>query len=139
MAISFYQGEEVDPHQAWALSGSNAEGVAKEGNDMKGLERLASHYGFSSEYAENLSVEKLEYLLSKHVLVVLNIKAHNTGSATHAILATGYDRIRGVIFVSDPANVLTEMTFNELNSRWSAHLSPPYGMSYRSGFILYPK
>ena len=107
---------------------------------MQGLERIAHFYGYKSEYATHMTISDIEFLLSKGILVVLNIKVKPDGSATHAFLVTGYDKKRELFFINDPANNMNKIfKYSDLKTRWSAYLSSPRGMSHRSGFIIYPK
>lgn len=140
MAISHYEGFDkrpLDKEMIWKMSETDENDVLNYGNDMNGLERISKHYGYKSKYAENLNFYDLEFLLSKGILVVVNIKAKKTGSATHAVLLTGYDRIKKAFYINDPAKAdNNEMSYADLDSRWSANLSYPAGMSTRSGFII---
>jgi len=143
MAISYYEklnNKPLDTETVWEISGTDENTVYKYGNDMGGLERIASYYGYKSEYAEYMTINDLESLLSKGILVVLNIKVNKNESATHALLVTGYDKNDSIFYINDPANGLNKVfEYSDLKSRWSAFLSSPRGMSYRSGFIIYPK
>jgi len=124
---------------AWKISESDETKVHTVGNDMDALLRLAHHYGFNGEYADRLSIPEVEYLVSRHIFVVLNIRAQDTGDATHAVLLTGYDNAKQVLFVRDPAGLLDVVPYEVLERRWSASLSSPRGLSIRSGFLLYPR
>lgn len=143
MAISHYEGldkKPLDKEMIWKMSETDEDTVLKYGNDMKGLERITKHYGYKSKFIDNLTFNELECLLSKSVLIIVNIKANKTGSATHAILLTGFDKVKKIFYINDPANEDNkEMSYDDLDSIWSANLSNPPGMSYRSGFIIYPK
>ncbi len=147
MAISHYKGlddKPLDKEAVWKISETDEKTVRTLGNDMKGLERIANYYGFKSEYVEYLTFFDLEFLLSKGILVLINIRVYKSEYTTHAVLVTGYDRTKEVFYVNDPAdNGLYsggyELIYSDLDSRWSAYLSSPRGMSYRSGFIIYPK
>lgn len=140
MAISYYEDgtTAIDKDSAWQISGIDRETVRKMGNDMAGLERLAAHFGYESEYGNRLSISTLEFLLSQNALIVLNIRASRTGRQTHAVLATGYNRMRETLYINDPGDSPKEMSYADLEARWSAYLSNPRGMSRRSGFVIYP-
>ncbi len=140
MAISYYEKLPfpISKNTAWDISGTRIDAVTRYGNDMNGLKKIADHYRYKSEYANNLSIETLEYLLSKNVLVVLNIKAKDQGPGSHAVLATGYSKPDSKIYISDPDGRIKEFDYKHLERRWSASLSDPPGMSFRSGFIIYP-
>jgi ABC-type bacteriocin/lantibiotic exporter with double-glycine peptidase domain len=140
MAISYYEDgtTAIDKDSAWQISGIDRETVRKMGNDMAGLERLATHFGYESEYGNRLSISTLEFLLSQNALIVLNIRASRTGRQTHAVLATGYNRTRETLYINDPGDSPKEMSYADLEARWSAYLSNPRGMSRRSGFVVYP-
>lgn len=141
MAISHFRPGEplLDKDQVWDLSGTAKFTVLREGNDMAGLERIAKHYGFKSEYLASTNIPTLEYLLSKGALVVLNIQRSRTGRGSHALLATGYDKTKRTIFVNDPAGRESAFGYDELNARWSANLSEPRGPSTKSVFVIYPE
>ena len=142
MALSYFDNRwkcPIDKNTAWILSGSNKNRVISTGNDMDGLKRLANHFGYFGEYEDKMSIRKLELLLSKNILVIINIRAFETGKKTHALLAEGYSNVKKVLFVADPSNLTTKISFSDLKKRWSAFLSEPYGMSHRSGFLVYPK
>jgi len=140
MAISYYEKLTfpISKNAAWDISGTRIDVAKRYGNDMNGFKKIADHYRYKSEYATNLNIETLEYLLSENVLVVLNIKAKDEGPGTHAVLATGYNRPDRKIYVSDSAGLIKEFDYKHLERRWSANLSDPPGMSFRSGFIIYP-
>jgi hypothetical protein len=104
---------------------------------MWGLERLAKHYGCVGEFMSNLTLPQLEYILSRDVLAVLNIRVSATMS--HAILATGYNRDDEFLYVADPASVRRVMRYGELGKRWLADLSSPAGLAIRSAFLIFPK
>lgn len=141
MAISYYGGFQppLDKEEAWTISKIDKAMVKRFGNDMNGLERLANHFGFTGEYANQLSIEVLEYLLSKNLLVVLNVRPDPNQKYSHAVLLVGYDRANQVLFIEDPNNLWNQLGYKDLEERWSAFLSSPFGMSYRSAFIIYPK
>ena len=142
MAISYHEklSTPIKKDTAWAISGTSIDLVKDGGNDMTGLKKIADYYGYKSEYATNLSIEKLEYLLSENALVVLNIKENDdgTGGNTHAVLATGYNKTDGKIYIKDPAGRIREFDYKQLERRWSAGLGNPRGMSYKSAYIIYP-
>jgi predicted double-glycine peptidase len=140
MAITYYEGRmanPIDKETAWANSGTDIQTVRTRGNDMYGLERLANHYGYVGEFLSNLTIPQLEYILSRNVLAVLNIKV--TPATSHAILATGYDSDGELLYFADPASVRRVMKYSELENRWSATLSSPPGLAIRSGFLIFPK
>lgn len=141
MAISYFAepNPPINKDTAFAISGSNINTIQTAGNDMAGLKNIANHYGYKSEYLNNMSIEMLENLLAAKALIVLNIKAGDTGSATHAVLATGYNKNLRKIYINDPAQRISEFDYTYLESRWSAALSNPASMSIRSGFIIYPE
>ena len=107
---------------------------------MEGLKNIANYYGYKSEYIEHMKISDIEYLLSKGILVMLNVKVNKQGSATHALLVIGYDKNKKIFYINDPSNRQNKVfEYSDLKTRWSAALSSPMGMSYRSGFIIYPK
>lgn len=140
MAISYFDKltTPINKDTAFKISGSSIDTIHNAGNDMGGLKNIANYYGYKSEYVANMSLDMLENLLAANALIVLNIKAGDTGSATHAVLATGYNKNLRKIYVNDPLLRIAEFDYTYLESRWSADLSNPSGMSYKSGFVIYP-
>lgn len=139
MAISYYEGLKIplDKETVWKISGTEETCVYQYGNDMEGLKRIADFYGYQSEYVENMDISEIEDLLSKGILVMLNVENANF---THAILAIGYDHHQKRLFINDPADRQnTAIKYSDLETHWSAHLSSPRGKSFRSGFLIYPK
>ena len=143
MVISYYEKlkcKPLDKEIVWKISGTDERAVSKDGNDMKGLTRIADHYGYKSEYCEHMQIDDLEHLLAKGIPVILNIKASQRGLATHAVLVIGYDKNKKIFYINDPVDRKKKiLKYSDLESRWMAHLSSPYGMSYQSGFVVYPK
>lgn len=143
MAISYYENlndKPLDQETVWKISGTDENTVYKYGNDMKGLKNIADHYGYKSEYAEHMKITDIQHLLSKGILVMLNIKFKMKDSATHAVLVIGYDKNKKIFYINDPANrQIKVLEYSDLETRWSAYLSSPRGQSHRSGFIVYPK
>ncbi len=142
MVISYFEGRNNDPldkEEVWKISGTSELVVHTVGNDMAGLSQIAKHYGYRSEYAQGVTLEQLEYLLSKGIPVMVNIRPDPMKSATHALLIVGYDRNSRLFYLNDPSLVFNVMTFDAFEARWFAYLSSPLGMSRRSVFIVYPK
>ncbi len=144
MAVSHYKGlysTPLDKEAIWKLSGADFNIIRTKGNDMSALERITKHYGYQSEFAENLTFHDLEFLLSKGILIVINFRPSLIWNNTHAVLVTGYDRSLKSFYVNDPINNSpnTLFSYSDLKSRWSAWLGKPRINSYHSGFIIYPK
>jgi uncharacterized protein YvpB len=143
MVISYYERLKDDPlnkDTVWNISGSDESMIKRYGNDMDGLKRIADHYGYKSKYLEYMELSDVEQFLSKGTPVTLNILFNKQASATHAILVIGYNKNRRIFYINDPSNEQNKiLEYSDLESRWSAHLTSPRGMSYRSGFIVYPK
>ncbi len=144
MAISYFENRNnnpLDKDEVWEISKTSKSAVHCCGNDMDGLKRIADHYGYESEYTEDLSVCELEYLLSRGILTVINLKQKVDSNATHAFLLVGYDRVNKYFYVNDPGDTTggAEISYSRLQSLWSAYLSSPSGMSNKSGFIIYPR
>lgn len=143
MVISYYERPKdapLDVEIVWKISGTNKAMVNRYGNDMEGVKRVAVHYGYKSKYLDHMKLSDVEHFLSKGIPVMLNVLKDKGGSATHAILITGYNKWKRIFYVNDPANEQNKILgYSDLESRWSAPLSSPRGMSYRSGFIVYPK
>lgn len=142
MAISYYEQLKENPlHEEtiWKLSGTDKATVARAGNDMEGLNRIAIHYGYKSEYIEHMEFSDVERFLAHGIPVMLNVKSKQS-SATHAILVIGYDKQKEIFYINDPAQSQYKIVkYSDLESQWSAHLSSPWKTSYRSGFVVYPK
>lgn len=143
MAISYYKhlkDKPLDKETVWQISNSDENMIYRYGNDMKGLERIVKYYGYRGKYVDYMKLGDLEGMLAKGILVVLNIKVQADSSATHAVLVTGYDKSKKILYINDPAHSGNKsIKYSDLKARWAAHLSFPRGMSYRSGFIIYPK
>jgi hypothetical protein len=144
MAISHFEGLDLTPldqDAVFALSGADINTLRNIGNDMRALARITNHYGYQSEYASNMTFHDLEFLLSKGILVVINIKRNVLDSYSHAVLLTGYDRVQKVFYFNDPAtrNPGSKLSYSDLDRQWFAQLSSPSGLSINSGFIIYPK
>ena len=143
MAISYYEQLKDAPlnkDKVWNISGTDEAMIKQYGNDMDGLKRIADHYGYKSKYLEYMEVSDVERFLSDGIPVMLNILFSKQSSVTHAILVVGYNKNRRIFYINDPANDQNKIVeYSDLESRWSAHLSSPRGMSHRSGFIVYPK
>jgi dienelactone hydrolase/predicted double-glycine peptidase len=142
MAISYFENldKPLDKDIVWKILGSDKNDIHQYGNDMDGLKRIADHYGFKSEFKDNMEIFDIEKLLSQKSLVVLNISVSNNSSAIHALLVTGYDKNKKIFYVNDPANKQNkEMKYSDLQDRWKAHLYSLRGNSFHSGFIIYPK
>jgi len=140
MALSYYRGDSmalIDKDFAWTVSRANKETVRKIGNDMESLGKLASYFGFSSEFCTDLTIDQIEFLLSRGILCILNIRTKGSFSEAHAVLAIGYDKIDKKIFVNDPANMIKEISYKDLEENWLVVLSKPYGFARNSVFILY--
>ena len=128
----------LDKETVWKISGTDENAVYQYGNDMDGLKRIADHYGFESEYIENMQIADVENFLSRGTLVVLNVGKKNEG--THALLVIGYDKNKKLFYINDPANEKNKvLKYSDLKNMWFAHLSSPRRKSYRSGFVVYPK
>lgn len=141
MALSYYENLKdapLDKETVWNISGSDGNTVRQNGNDMEGLKRIAIHYGYESEYIENMDISNIELLLYKGIPVMLNITT--ISPATHAILVTGYDKSKRILYINDPSDRQRRiLEYSDLEARWLASLSAPKGMSHRSGFVIYPK
>jgi uncharacterized protein YvpB len=142
MIISYYENLEdnpIDSETVWKISGTNEYMALNYGANMESLKNIADHYGYRSEYIENMKISDVEYLLSQKIPVMLNIK-NEIGSTTHALLVIGYDKNKKIFYINDPGNRCNKIfKYSDLETRWESHLSSPMGMSYRSGFVVYPK
>jgi len=143
MVISYYENLDhnpLDKETVWNISGIDEQAICTNGNDMEGLQRIADHYGYKSKFVEGMEIADIERLLSEGIPIMLNIKWKKASPQTHAILAIGYDKKKKILYINDPATRENNtLEYADLEARWSAHLNSPYGMSYRSGFIVYSK
>ena len=140
MAISHFEGHLLDKDTAWKISGTEKQAVFQYGNDMDGLKRLATHYGYRSEFKDMMTIRNLEDLLSQQALIVINVRANPDEPASHSVLVKGFDRDLETFYINDPADPQkTSIPYSDLLTHWSAYLSSPQGLSNRSGFIVYPK
>jgi uncharacterized protein YvpB len=142
MVISYYEHlqEPLDKEVVWHISGTDEAVISQYGNDMEGLQRISTHYGYQSQYMEHMEISDIKKFLADGVPLVLNITVSKQSSATHAVLVIGYDDYKKLFYINDPANIKTRaLTYSDLEDRWSAYLSSPRGMSYRSVFVIYPK
>ena len=62
MVISYYEklDRPLDKETVWQISGTDENVVYQYGNDMDGLKRIADHYGYESEYIENMQIEDID-------------------------------------------------------------------------------
>jgi hypothetical protein len=142
MAITHYEGRDdrpLDKEETWRLSGSDETAVATRGNDIAGLRRIADHYGYESEFCQNLGFDELRGLLARGILAVIFIKLDEEGLRTHAVLVTGYDSGRRVFFVNDPSTGPGDLGSGFLEANWRAWLSEPRIEARRAAFIVYPR
>ena len=139
MAISYFENlhdNPLDKESIWQLSGMDENVAYQYGNDMDGLKKVATHFGYKSEFRDQMTISNLEQLLSKKALIVLNVRKKPT--ETHAVLVSGYDRNQQVLFINDPANPdKTRVKYTNLIPLWIAHLSSPRGLFQQSGFIIW--
>lgn len=143
MVISHYEHLNEPPLNkeiVWNISGTDEAIVHQFGNDMEGLQRIATHYGYRANYIEYMQVSDVERFLDRGMPVMLNITVSKESTATHAVLVIGYNKRENIFYINDPADRQnTSIRYSDLEDRWSAYLSFPRGMSHHSGFIVYPK
>lgn len=140
MAISHFAGHLLDKNTAWKISGTEKQAVLKYGNNMDGLKKIATHYGYKSEFRDLMTIRDLEDLLTQKALIVINVRANPNVPASHSVLVTGFDRDPETFYINDPADPQkTSISYSDLLSLWSTYLSSPARLSEQSGFIIYPK
>ncbi len=138
MAIKYATNNEVilSEEEVWHLTGTKIEAAQKFGNDMKGLGRVCKKYSVKYKFLNKMNIDVLQYYLAHQNSVILNIRPDPEQNYTHALLAVGYDKNDRTIYVNDPANVVTQYSYDELNMRWDAWLYRPNIHSEQSGFII---
>lgn len=145
MVISYFSNKTLDKDKVWDISGLNISNIKNYGNDMNGLKKVADFYGYESIFKESMSISDLEHLIYSGIPVIINILQKKNLQLTHAVVLVGYDKKRGVFFVNDPAEFIIgkEINYNKLNDLWTASVkginATNYNISYKSGFIIYPK
>lgn len=141
MAISHFEGRLLDKETVWKISGTDEQAIYRYGNDMDGLKKITSHYGYQGEFKDQLTIRDLERLLTQKALIVINIRANpDETSSSHAVLVAGFDKDLEMLYINDPADhQKTSIPYSDLLSHWSAYLSSPPGLFEKSGFIIYPK
>ena len=140
MALSFYEERifhPIDKDNAWEISRTNRRLVRTLGNDVYGFSRLIRFYGYEGELVNRLGLNRLRTLLSNGVLVVMLIQPNPERINTHAVLAHGYDDDKRVLYVRDPANSHTQISYDELDGCWRAFLARPLGYTVNGGFLIY--
>ena len=138
MAIKYATNNELilSEEETWKLSGTKIEAARKSGNDMKGLGRVCKKYSVKYNFLNKMNIDVLQYYLANQNPVILNIRPDPEQNYTHALLAVGYDKNARTIYVNDPADVVTQYSYDELILRWDAWLYRPNIHSEQSGFII---
>ncbi len=138
MAIKYATNNEVilSEEEVWHLTGTKIEAAQKFGNDMKGLGRVCKKYSVKYKFLNKMNIDVIQYYLAHQNPVILNIRPDPNQNYTHALLAVGYDKNARTIYVNDPANVVSQYSYDELNKRWDAWLYRPNIHSEQSGFII---
>lgn len=136
MVMSYYDKTRYIKSNVWKASGSLISDIRQYGNDMSGLKRAAKSYGFTQYEFTMLDTDKVKYLLSKGIPVIVNVRNFFKNSS-HAVVINGYDN--EAFFIKDPAYGDLQKSYQFFNSRWFADLSSPRGKISRSAFIVYPK
>ena len=145
MIISYFSNEILDKDKAWNISGLNIADIKNYGNDMDGLKNISDFYSYESVFKESLSIHDLEQLISNGIPVIINVLQKENLQQTHAVVVIGYDKKKKTFFINDPAKSIigNEISYENLNDLWLASIkglgAEKYHMSYRSGFIIYPK
>ena len=145
MIISYFSNEILDKDKAWNISGLNIADIKNYGNDMNGLKNISDFYSYESAFKESLSIHDLEQLISNGIPIIINVLQKENSQQTHAVVVIGYDKKKKTFFINDPAKSIigNEISYENLNNLWLASIkglgAEKYYMSYRSGFIIYPK
>ncbi len=137
MVMSYYDQKEYDKNLVWDKSGSSVADVTMNcGNDMSGLRKAAEYFGFKkNEFAQNLSIDELKYLVANDIPVVVNIR-NFWSSSFHAVVVSGYDEAG--FNISDPLGRKYHISYNKFLSHWYANLcTPARGEFRKSAFIIY--
>ena len=138
MAITFVTNDKIvlSEEECWNYTGTKIESVRKYGNDMNGLGKVCKKFSLKYKFINKMNIDVLQYYLANQNPVILNIRPDPTQNYTHAVLAIGYDKTNKVIYVNDPAKLITQYSYDELIERWDAWLYKPTIHSEQSGFII---
>lgn len=140
MIISEYEGlhdKPLNKDDVWNLSGSSISTIRTLGNDLDGLRKICTRYGYKYEFIQDLKNEEVEYLLSKGVFLVAFIRVNDTN--THAIVLTGYSKKARLFYVNDPAGGKTQIPYPIMDIYWNALLSHPRIATHRGALVVFPK
>lgn len=139
MVISYYEHQMLDKDKVWLISGSNVQDVKNYGNDMDGLKKVADHYGYKSEFKENLSLTDLGKYISEDTPVIINLLQEVGLPYTHSVLVIGCNSKDKIFYLHDPAYTVVgeRISYQALSKRWSSHLSKPRKLAVQSGFLVY--
>lgn len=138
MAITYVSNDKIvlSEEECWNYTGTKIESVRKYGNDMNGLGKVCKKFSLKYKFINKMNIDVLQYYLANQNPVILNIRPDSTQNYTHAVLAIGYDKTNKVIYVNDPAKLITQYSYDELFERWDAWLYKPTIHSEQSGFII---
>ena len=138
MAITYVTNEKIvlSEEECWNYTGTKIESVRKYGNDMNGLGKVCKKFSLKYKFINKMNIDVLQYYLANQNPVILNIRPDPTQNYTHAVLAIGYDKRNKVIYVNDPAKLITQYSYDELIERWDAWIYRPSIHSEQSGFII---
>lgn len=138
MALTYVSNDKIvlSEEECWNYTGTKIESVRKYGNDMNGLGKVCKKFSLKYKFINKMNIDVLQYYLANQNPVILNLRPDPTQNYTHAVLATGYDKTNKVIYVNDPAKLITQYSYDELIERWDAWLYKPSIHSEQSGFII---
>ena len=142
MALSYFENRNSNPFNKdaiWQLSNSNEKLVRTIGNDIYGLINICDYYGYSYSLVQNISYDQLDHALANKILMVMFIKKNIAGTQSHAVLITGYDKDKNVLYINDPARGKITKYFDEASVYWRTWIGKPLMKTNRAGFYIYPK
>ena len=121
------------------ISKSSEKLVRSIGNDIYGLANICDFYGYRYSFIQNISYDQLEHALANRILMVMFIKTNLSGTQSHAILITGYNLDKNILYINDPARGKIAKYFDEINVYWKTWVGKPLMRTNRAGFFIYPK
>jgi uncharacterized protein YvpB len=142
MALSYMENRNNDPFQKediWNISNSSEKLVRTIGNDIYGLINICDYYGYSYSFVQNVSYDQLEHALANKILMVMFIKTNIAGTQSHAVLVTGYNSDKNILYINDPARGKIVRYIDDINVYWKTWVGKPFMKTNRAGLFIYPR
>ncbi len=139
MILSEYRGLHNNPfnkEDIWKASGSSISTIKTLGNDLEGLYKVCDKYGVRYEFIQHLKNEEVEYLLSKHIFMVVFVSINE--NRTHAFILTGYDRNKKIFYANNTNGEKMEIPYDDFDKHWNAMLGRPRVLSERGALVVFP-